>query len=150
MSKIESAFFAHSLPPTTHTHTASLFRPTLLPTSVGVELSAIFPALLPTSFSLVIYYYDRDTSDLVGKSELFDLSFSNTRTVDYLISADKMPPVLSFSVRIAVNVGGIEGDSSSSSNTINMYVHVSNAVHIHLLTATLYEQNSVYRNTSFC
>ena len=106
----------------THTHTASSFRRTLLPTSVGVELSAIFPALLPTSFSLVIYYYDRDTSDLVGKSELFDLSFSNTRTVDYLISADKMPPVLSFSVRIAVKVGGIEGDSSSSSNTISTYM----------------------------
>ena len=100
----------------THTPTASSFRPTLLPTSVGVELSAIFPALLPTSFSLVT-----TTETLVTSSESQSSFFKHTYSgLLHLSRYDAACFVVL--VRIAVKVGGIEGDASSSSNTISTYM----------------------------
>jgi hypothetical protein len=101
----------------------SSFQPTLVPTSDGVELSLTLPTLLPSSFSLLIYYYDRDDK-LVGKSELVDPSFSNTLDVFYVITGDSLPPsVKSFFAKVSVKVGDKEGDLSEPSTTITIKVN---------------------------
>ena len=103
------------LPPT-----ASSFTPHLLPTSTGVELSLTLPTLFPSSFSLAILYYD-NSGTVVGKSLLVSPMFANTRSVDYVITPDQLPPVTEFSARVTVIVGEVEGDLSEMSNLISEF-----------------------------
>ena len=100
--------------------TASSFKPHLIPTSVGVELSLRLPALFPSSFSLIIHYYD-DSETLVGKSPLVSPSFANTRSVDYVITADKLPSVTVFLARVQVVAMEMEGELSEISNLISEF-----------------------------
>ena len=89
-----------------------------------MEVSLTLPTALPSSFSLVIYYYDTKEL-LVGKSELVDPAFADTRKVDYnyLVTGDKLPSILTFYLQIAVKVAGIEGSHSQSSNTISKCIY---------------------------
>lgn len=48
-----------------------------------------------------------------------DMSFFNTDHVEYLIMGDKLPPDLSFSVKVSVKVGDVEGGLSQPSNDIS-------------------------------
>ena len=57
----------------------------------------------------------------MGKSLLVSPSFSNTRSVDYVITPDQLPLVREFSARVSVVVGEMEGDLSEMSKIISEF-----------------------------
>ncbi len=80
-------------------------------------LKADLPTVIPGVFSLVVLYIENE--DTTSSTDLFDVQFADTGTVEYEIPREKLPRFTTFRVSVALKVGGVQSASSQQSNLIS-------------------------------
>ena len=105
-----------------HTHTcktaADNFTPSLSVTEEGPRLQVQFPSLIPGQFELLAYYHYQS---LRSRKLISHPTFRNTREVDIIIPADKLPPFRTFQVQVALSVANKTRGRSTTSSQISKY-----------------------------
>ena len=107
-----------------HTHTcktaADDLTPSLSVTEEGPRLQVRLPSLIPGQFELLAYYYYQN---LRSHKLISHPTFRNTREVDIIIPADKLPPFRTFQVQVALSVANKTSGRSTISSQISKYCY---------------------------
>ncbi len=82
-------------------------------------IRADLPATIPGVFSLVVRYIESAVTS--SDAQLFGVEFSDTDRIEYKIPGEKLPRFTTFRVRLALKVGGVQGDFSPHSNQISEF-----------------------------
>lgn len=93
------------------------FTPMLSVDGKGPRLQVQFPSVIPGQFELLAYYYNQK-NNVYSRKLISHPTFRNTRDVDIVIPAEKLPQFRTFTVQVTLSVTNKTGSRSTRSNEI--------------------------------